>query len=218
MGEQSQNPTEATAETSNVQNTVSSQAQSALEEPVVSHKVYAGLQKTLNERTKAFEELKTTFATQQEAYKQLEETAAQRMKRLGELGNEVEKVKSDYSTASQRLLKVDAFNRLVSDPENGLSLSAEAKLKLFGLLDKLPAGEDLESTMGVIKEFAAFGAEVANERQKKESAGSTPGYAGQASGAPQYGTLEEWVKAAETKSPDDLAFWSAMETFVNSQT
>lgn len=217
MDEQSQNPGEATAENSTVSKTPAPQAQSAPESPTVPHEVYAGLQRTLNKRNQEFEALAATFAAEQEARRQAEEMAAQRMKKLGEQGAQLEKYQAEFSAAQKRLMKIDAFNQLMNDPESGLTLSAEAKLKLFGLLDKLPAGEDLESTMSVIKEFAAFGQEVANERRKKESAGATPGMAGLASDAPQYATLEEWAKAAETKKPDDLAFWAAYESFVNSK-
>jgi hypothetical protein len=191
------------------------QSRPATPENTVSHKSYATLQTRLNQRNQEFDELNESFIGLQEDHTRVTTLADTRLQDLNTARTRVTDLESQLGTANAQILKMSAFKELISDPENGLALAPEAAMRLFNLLDDIPAGTDLADTVGKIKRFAEFGQSMADQRQQEVSAGATPGAD---STRPQKGpqNLQEWEKAVANADVND-PIWEEFHAFVTSQ-
>ncbi len=211
-----QNPAESQPTEGNQGNPGSAPAQApqpAEESSTISHRAYAALQTKLNNRNTAYNELETSFKALEESAQQAETLANARLQDLTQARTQTTQLTEELQSAQSRLMKVDAFNALINDPESGLDLSPQATMKLFGLLGDIPAGKDVDETKAAIKRFAEFGQSVAQETHRQADAGSTPPYESSGNvGEPQ--DLQGWMKAVEGKDPDD-PIWTRFFEFTN---
>ncbi len=122
---------------------------------MIPRKQYIGLQSQFNRRNEEFKQLQADFDTINTGKTQAEQLAQQRFDALTAANQRI----TDLDTELQPLLglhtKVTAFREILGD-EN-LKLPAEAALKLFDLLEDLPAGPDVTATKGTILKLANFG-------------------------------------------------------------
>ncbi len=185
-------------------------------EATVSHKAYASLQTRYNTLNQAHADLQASFTALQTDRDALNATITRRNTEFADLQGQHATLQQTATQAQQTLLKYQAFGELLQDQENGLGLPPDAAVKLFGLLNDIPAGADLDATKAAIRKFADFGKSLGQSTEQRETAGTTPG-TGDANSSPRFTTVAEWNKAAEKAAPGDNTFWSEFRAFVQSQ-
>lgn len=189
------------------------------EEKVYTRKAYTTLQTKLNQANTKIKELEGQFDTINTGKTQAEQLADQRFQALTAANTKLKEYSDQLAPLTGMAHKVAAFKELVTG--NELGLTPDATVELFGLLDDIPAGNDVETTKETIKKLAKFGQTAAQAAAKKTeqevTEGVTPGYQGGAPGGNTPTTHEGWAKAVEGKGPNDPV-WDQYFTWMKTST
>ena len=175
------------------------------EEKVYTRKAYAGLQTRLNQANERIKDLESQFDTMNTGKAEAEQLADQRFQALTTANAKIKEYTDQVAPLAGLQNKVTAFRELVASEEWGLT--PDATIALFGLLDDLPAGADVEATKETIKRLAKFGQtaaqQAAQQTEQEVTEGVTPGYQGSAPGGQDPTTAEGWARAVAGKDPSD---------------